>query len=82
LQNNCDNQTVDAEDTCHNNWEEGLVDKFALQDTDGCDSDSGLGATVGGPEVAENESSSDSHEAEKGVLVGVVHWRNEKGKTY
>ncbi len=75
LQDNGNNQAVDTEDTCHDDGKEGLVDQFALQDTNGCDSDSGLGATVGGPEVAENEGGGDSHETEEGVLVGIVHFR-------
>ena len=82
MQNNGDNQAVDTEDTCHDDGEEGLVDQFTLQDTDGCDSDSGLGATVGGPEVAENESGGDSHETEEGVLVGIVHFKNQMRVTY
>lgn len=75
LQDNGNNQAVDTEDTCHDDGKEGLVDQFTLQDTNGCDSDSGLGATVGGPEVAENESGGDSHETEEGVLVGIIHFR-------
>ena len=82
LDDDGDDKAVDAEDTCHDDGEEGLVDQFTLQDTDGCDSDSGLGATVGGPEVAENESGGDSHETEEGVLVGIVHFKNQMRVTY
>ena len=73
LENDGHNKTVNTQDTCHNNGNEGLEDQLWLQDTHGGNTDTGLGSTVGSTQVAENESGGDTHETEEGVLVGVVN---------
>ena len=73
LQDDSHNKAVDTQDTSHNDWNEGLEDQVWLQDTDGGDTNTGLGGTVSGTQVAEHQGGGDSHEAEEGVLVGVVH---------
>lgn len=72
LEDDSHDKTVDTEDTRHNDWDEGLEDEVGLQHTDGANTDTGLGGSVSGAQVAENESSGHAHEAEEGVLVGVV----------
>ena len=73
LENDGHNKTVNTQDTSHNNGNEGLEDKLGLQDTDGGNTDTSLGGTVGSTQVAENESGGDTHETEEGVLVRVIH---------
>ena len=72
-QDNANNEAVDTQDTSHNDGDEGLVDELGLEHTDAGDADTGLGSTVGGTEVAEHHGGGDAHEAEEGVLVGVVN---------
>lgn len=55
LQDNSDDKAVDTQDTCHNNWDQGLEDQLWLEDTHGADTDTGFGSTVRGSQVAENE---------------------------
>ena len=51
VKNDTDNKTVDTENTSHNNGDEGLVNKLGLEDTDGADTNTGLGSTVSGTQV-------------------------------
>ena len=74
---NRDNEAVDTEDTSHDNGNDGLDDELGLQDGHRADTDTGLGSSVGGSEVAENEGSHDAHTSEEKSLVGVtVHYTN------
>ena len=66
------NKSVDTEDTSHNNWDEGLEDQVASEHTHAADTDAGLSGTVSSSKVGEDEGRSQAHEAEEGVLVGVV----------
>ena len=72
LENDGNNKAVNTENTSHNNGNEGLEDEVRLQNTDGGDTNTSLGGTVGSTQVAEDEGTSDSHKSEEGVLVGVV----------
>ena len=67
-----DNETVDTEDTGHNNGDNRLDDKLGLQHGDGADADTGLGSAVGSAKVAENEGSNNAHSTEEEGLVGVT----------
>ena len=73
LENDSHNKAVNTKDTSHNDGDERLEDELVLEDTDGGDTDTGLGSTVGSAQVAENESSGDTHETEEGVLVRVIN---------
>ena len=74
---NCDDDTVNGNDTGHDNWDNRLDDKLGLQHGDGADADTGLGSAVGSAKVAENEGSDNAHSTEEEGLVGVtVHYAN------
>ena len=78
-----DNQSVDTKDTSHNNGDDGLDDKFRLEDSHGANTYARLGSTVCSAHVSENESTHDAHTAEEEGLVGItVHYTKEcrKGK--
>ena len=51
VEDDANDKTVDTEDTSHNNGDKGLVDEVWLEDTDGADTNTGLGSTVGGTQV-------------------------------
>ena len=74
LENDSHDQAVNTKDTSHNDGNERLEDELVLEDTDGSDTNTSLGSTVGGAQVAENESSGDTHETEEGVLVRVINY--------
>ena len=73
LENDGNNKAVNAENTSHNNGNEGLEDQILSQDTDGGDTNTSLGGTVGSTQVAENEGTSDTQKSEEGVLVVVIN---------
>ena len=73
-----DDKTIDTKDTSHDDGDDGLDDEFGLEDGDGADADTGLGSTVGGAHVAENESRHNAHTAEEKSLVGIsVHYTSK-----
>jgi len=57
--------TIDTENTCHDNWDDGLEDLVRVNNSEGGDTDTGLGSSVGGSEVGENKGSSDTHVGEE-----------------
>ena len=67
-----DNETVDTEDTSHDNGNNGLDDELGLEDGDGADADARFGSTVGSAEISENESGNDAHATEEEGLVGIT----------
>ena len=70
-----DDEAVNTEDTSHDYGNDGLDDELRLEDGDRADTDAGLGSSVGGTQVAENEGSDDAHTSEEKSLVGVsVHY--------
>jgi len=75
LEDNGNDETVDTEDTSHNNGDEGLEDEVLSQHSNGGNTDTGLGSTVGSSEVGEDEGSGEAHETEEGVLVRIVSYR-------
>ena len=78
LQNDGHDETVDSQDTRHNDGDERLEDQVVLEHTHGGDTDASLGNTVARAQVAEDEGGGDAHKAEEGVLVGVVNYRSHK----
>jgi hypothetical protein len=72
LEDDGHNKSVDTEDTSHDNWDEGLEDQIASENTHAADTDTGLRGTVSGSQVGEHEGGSQAHESEEGVLIGVV----------
>ena len=47
------NQTIDTQDTSHNNWYDGFEDQFWLEDTHRRDTDTTLSSTVSSTEIYE-----------------------------
>lgn len=72
MQDDSHNQAIDAQDTSHNNGDQGSENKLGSEHTNRADTDTGLGSAVGSTQVAEHKGRSDSHEPEEGVLVGIV----------
>ena len=66
-----DDHTINTEDTSHDDWDDGLHDKFGFEDTHGADSDTGFGGTVGGSKVGKDEGWGDSNVSEE-VVVRVL----------
>ena len=62
-------EAVDTENTSHDTGDQRLEDQVLSQDTDGADTDSGLGSSVRGSEVGEHEGRGETHVPEEGVLV-------------
>ena len=72
-----DNETVDTEDTGHDDGDNRLDDKLGLQDGDRANADTRFGSTVGCAKVTENKSGNNAHATEEESLVGVtVHYAN------
>lgn len=46
-----DDESVDTQDTRHDNGDDRLEDEFGLEDTHAADADTALSGTVGGTEV-------------------------------
>jgi len=74
------NESIDTQDTRHDNWNDGLEDKVWLQDGDGADTDSWFGGSVGGSHVGEHKTSDHTHGGEEHGLVWItevsngIHW--------
>ena len=69
LVDNSNNKAVDTEDTSHNSGNQRLEDKVVSEDTDGANTNTGFGSSVGSTEVGEHKGGGESHESEEGVLV-------------
>ena len=76
---NRDNETVDTEDTSHDNGDDGLDDELGLENSDGADADARLGSTVSGTHVSEDEGGNDSHATEEEGLVGITVHYSQRG---
>lgn len=72
VQDHSHDQAVDTQNTRHDNGDDGLEDEVGLEDTHAADADARLGGTVSSTEVAENESSSDTHVPEEGRAGDVL----------
>merc|ERR1719411_2241805 len=72
LEKNGDDKSVDTQDTSHDNWDDGLEEKFWLKDDCTADTDSRLGSSVGCAEVSEDQGSCDAHISEECILVAIV----------
>ena len=59
--NDCNNNTINTQDTSHNNWNKTLENLGVVDDSKGGDTNSGLSGTIGSSEVSENESGSDTN---------------------
>jgi len=58
-------KTVDTEHTSHDNGNDGLHHQLRSEDTHGHDTNTGLGGTVGGTKVGEDDGGGDPHESEE-----------------
>jgi len=58
-------KTVDSEDTGHDNGNDGLHHQLRSEDTHAHDTHTGLGGSVGGTEVREDDRGGDPHESEE-----------------
>ena len=61
----CNNNTINTQDTSHNNWNKTLEDLSVIDDGKGGDTDSGLSGTIGSSEVSENESGCNTNVGEE-----------------
>ena len=69
--NDGNDEAVDTEDTSHDHGDDRLDDQLGLEDSDGADTDTGLGSAVSSAHVAENKRGNDAHAAEEERLVGI-----------
>ena len=67
--------TIDTQDTCHDDWDDSLEDLVGVNDTEGGDTNTGFGSTVGGSEVGENKGGGDTHVGEE-LWGGVFGYRS------
>ena len=72
LQNNSDNQAINAQDTGHDDGDQRLVNELLFEDADGGDANAGLCGAISRAEVAEDQGRGDTHKTEEGILVRVV----------
>ncbi len=59
------NEAVDTQDTRHNDWDQGLNDLRGVNNTEGGNTDAGLGGSVGGTEVGEDQAGHNTHVGEE-----------------
>jgi hypothetical protein len=69
LVDDSNDKAVNTENTSHDTGDQRLEDKVVSEDTDGADTDTGLGSSVRGTEVGEHEGRGETHVPEEGVLV-------------
>ena len=69
---NSDNHTVHTEHTSHDDGDDRSEEKVGLEDSDGYNTDTGFGSTIGSAEVGEDECWDDTHGTEEDSLVGVT----------
>ena len=74
-QNDGNNDTVDGQDTGHDDGDQRLEHEFTLENTDGGNAHTGFSSSVSASKVGEDESGGDSHESEERVLVGVLSYK-------
>jgi hypothetical protein len=67
-----DDQTVNTNDTSHNDRNNVLDDKVRAENTHGGNADTRLGGTVGGAEAGEDNSRGAAHGTEEGGVNGAV----------
>lgn len=68
-------QTVDGNDTRHDNGNDGLHDQLRPHHRHGGNTGTGFRRSIGGSEGAENDRSSCSHDTEEGSVDGVFLWQ-------
>ena len=69
---NGDNHAVHTEHTSHDDGDDRSEEKVGLEDSDGYDTDTGFGSTIGSAEVGEDKGRNDAHGTEEYSLVGVT----------
>ena len=67
-----DDEAVDTEDTSHDDGDDTSHDTVGGVDTEVGETDAGLGGTVGGAEVGEDEGGGAAHSTEEGGGLGVL----------
>jgi hypothetical protein len=65
-------ETVDTNDTSHNDGDNVLDDKIRSEDTHGGNTDTRLGSTVRGTQAGEDNSAGAAHSTEEGRVNGAV----------
>ena len=79
---NGDNHAVHTEHTSHDDGDDRSEEKVGLEDSDGYDTDTGFGSTIGSAEVGEDERWNNTHGSEEDSLVGVTKlYKNTKRKS-
>jgi len=66
------NKSVNSKNTRHDDWDDGLEDELWLEDSDGADTDSRFGGSVGGSHVGEHETGDHTHGGEEDGLVWIT----------
>ena len=66
-----DDESVDTEDTSHDNWDNRFEDELWLEHGDTTDSDSRFSSSIGSSEVSEHQGANDSHASEEEGLVWI-----------
>ena len=72
LEQDGDDHSVHSEDTSHDDGDDRLEKEVWSEDSDGNNTDTGLGSSVGSAEVGEDEGRDNAHNAEEDTLVGVT----------
>lgn len=75
-----DDQTVDGNDTRHDDGDDGLHDQLGSHHRHGGNTGTGLGRSIGSSEGAEDDGSGRSHDAEEGRVDGVFLSENHFDK--
>merc|ERR1719421_881719 len=75
------NQTVDTDDTSHNNGDNVLHDKFGLHHTHAANTNTRLGGSVRSTQVSEDQSYSSTHEAKERGASRAAGGENGIGQT-
>lgn len=67
-----DDETVNTNDTSHNDGNNVLDDQIGAENTHGSNTDAGLGGTVGGTEASEDDGAGAAHGTKEGRIDGAV----------
>lgn len=80
--NDGNDETVDTDDSGHNDGDDGAHDEVRLHDSHGGDTDTGLGGTVSSTEAGKDEGRGDTHVSEevRGLVEAVLEEEEEGGE--
>ncbi len=67
-----DNESVHTENTSHDDGDNRFEKELRLEDSDGNNTDTGLGSSVSSTQVGEHEGGDNTHGSKEESLVGVT----------